>query len=190
MMRALPLAAALGSLLLSSSAGPQARPAAGKAEAANPDEPYLPPPSARMSPARFPTAQEAAAGCDAASDAAIRELEDSGAMVERTYEQYRVRKLSCRWAADDPRIAGCRFETASVPGSFGVEAGEPRPPRESAWKPAAARFALVGGPDPALGGRLRWAAADTCERFVFKAGAMEFDLREIARQKRAQQPAK
>lgn len=186
--RALTLAAALGSLLLGSSAPPRASPVENPAALPleNPRDRHLPAHYVRLDPPGFPTEEEVASGCDAATGSAIGELEEAGAIVEQTLEEFRVRKLLCRWAADDSRIAECRFEKASIAGSFGDEAQLRRSIaalRERDWEPAAARLAFVAaGRFDALG-KASWVATDTCEPFVFKAGELEFDLREMARQR-------
>lgn len=188
--RAFPLAAALGSLLVGSSAVPRAAPVGTAAThpPENPRDRHLPDHYVRLIPPAFPTEEEVASGCHSASASAIGELEESGAIVERTLEEYRVRKLACRWAADDPRIAECSFDKASIAGSFGDEEQRRRSIaalRERHWKPAAARLAFVAaaGRFEAVG-KPSWVATDTCEPFVFKAGEMEFDLREIARRRK------
>ncbi len=182
------LAAALGSLLVGASAGPPAAPVETGAavSAEDPRDRHPPPHYVRLTPPGFPTEEEVASGCDSAASAAIGDLEEAGAIVERSFEEYRVRKLDCRWAADDRRIAECRFESASVAGSF----PDPERGRRSAdsvrerdWKPTAARFAFVAaGRFDALGPP-SWVATDTCEPFVFKAGELEFDLRDMARRR-------
>lgn len=182
-MRLLALAAALASLSVGASMGPPpAAPPVPAATGGEPADPYLKGFS-RLPPQGFPTEEEAASGCHWATAAAIRELEDAGAIVDPSYEEYRVRKLACRWAADDPAIAECRFEKASVPGLIDrEESGRPERIPERNWTPAAARFALVrpgGALDPA--GPPRWVAADTCQPFVWKVGDGEIDLRAIAR---------
>lgn len=184
----MPLAAALASLLVGASAGPL-EPAIGTAAAPlaeNPRDRHLPAHYVRLTPPGFPTEEEVASGCDSASGAAIGDLEEAGAIVEPSFEEYRVRRLDCRWAPDDRRIAECRFEAASVAGSF----PDPQMPRRSArsvgerdWKPAAARLAFVAAGRFDGLGRPSWVATDTCEPFVFKAGELEIDLREMARRR-------
>ena len=189
-MRSLAMAAAFASLAVGASVGPapSSAPDGNGPVGEKPAGPYLPRGLGQLSPERFPTEEEVASGCQSATSAAIAELEEAGAIVDPSYEDYRVRKLDCRWAADDPAIAECRFEKASVPGLLGVEPAGVDPAaglRERDWKPAAARLALVrrGGPLEPMGPP-RWIAADTCEPFVFKAGEWEIDLRAMARRRR------
>ncbi|HEU0135191.1 MAG TPA: hypothetical protein VFR28_10235 [Allosphingosinicella sp.] len=169
-------------------AGPAAPPVekGSAAPAANPRDAHLPARFVPMEPPAFPTEEEAASGCQSATSAAIGEMEAAGAIVEATLEEYRVRKLDCRWAPDDRRIAECRFEKASIPGAFGDEAQRRRSIRylrERDWKPASARFAFVAeGRFDSLG-KPSWVATDACEPFVFKAGELDVDLREAARRR-------
>jgi hypothetical protein len=187
-MRLLALAAAFASLAVGSSMapGPPSVPAGTGPVGEESAQPYLRGLD-RLAPDRFPTAEEVASGCYSATAAAIGELESAGAIVDPTYEEYRVRKLACRWAADDPGIAECRFEKASVPGLLGGEPAGADPGshlRDRDWKPAAARFALVRRSRPLEPvGAPYWVAADTCEPFVFKAGEWEIDLRAMARRR-------
>lgn len=185
---ALPAAAALLSLLVGSSALPRAGPVEPAADppAQNPRDRHFPPQYVRLTPPGFPTEEEVASGCDSATGAAIGDLEEAGAIVDPSFEEYRVRRLDCRWATDDPRIAECRFEAASVAGSLADPDRLSRPAqpvRERDWKPAAARLAFVAqGKFDALGPP-SWVATDTCEPFVFKAGGLEIDLRAMARRR-------
>lgn len=142
-----------------------------------------------LQPERLPNASEVALGCDSASSDAIRELEEGGAIVDPTYDSSVVRELECRPADDEPRIAACRFQIASVPLHVALE-GEARQRdyvarlRARDWSRAAARFALVAWTNPQIGSEPRWIATDTCEPFVFSGDGWEIDLREMARRRR------
>ena len=142
-----------------------------------------------LQPDRLPNSSEVALGCDSATSDAIRELEQGGAIVDPTYDMTIVRNLECRPAGDDPRIAACRFQQASIPLHVALE-GEARQRdhvarlRERDWSRAAARFALVAWTNPQIRSEPRWIATDTCEPFVFRGDGWEIDLREMARQRR------
>jgi len=142
-----------------------------------------------LEPDRLPNAREVAFGCDSATSDAIRELERGGAIVDPTYDTTVVRNLECRPAGDDPRIAACHFQQASIPLHVALEGGASArdyvarlPERE--WSRAAARFALVAWANPQMGSEPSWIATDTCQPFTFRGEGWEIDLREMARQRR------
>jgi hypothetical protein len=140
-----------------------------------------------LAPGRPPDAAEVASACYGAGADAIGELEAGGAIVDPTYDEYEVRRLDCRWAPDDRRIALCRFEQASVPASWGDEARRRQSVarlRERDWKPAAARLAFVAWRNPAMSAGPGWIATDTCRPFVFKGDGWEIDLRKMVGEKR------
>lgn len=142
-----------------------------------------------LQPPRLPNAAEVAMGCDSASSDAIRELESGGAIVDPSYDQSVVRGLECRPAADEPRIAACRFRKASIPLHAAMDGEKSQRDyvarlRERDWGSAAARIALVAWANPKFSSEPRWIATDTCEPFVFKGDGWEIDPREMARQRR------
>jgi hypothetical protein len=147
-----------------------------------------------LTPDRLPNDGEVAAGCSSATSDAIRELEESGAIVDPSLDEFVVRKLECRWASDEPKIAACRFQQASIPfqttpirDATEAEAEKrkqiARLPDRS-WTSAAARFALVAWVDPRIRSEPRWIATDTCQPFVWRGEGWEIDLREMARRRR------
>lgn len=142
-----------------------------------------------LQPERLPNASEVALGCDGATSDAIGELEQGGAIVDPSYDSTMVRNLECQPAGDDPRIAACRFERASVPLDVALN-GEARQQdyvarlRERDWTRVAARFARVARTNPQIPSEPRWIATDICEPFVFRGDGWEIDLRAMARRRR------
>jgi hypothetical protein len=159
------------------------------ADAPGPDR-YLDARYRLLTPVRLPDPEEVASGCYAASSAAIAELEEGGAIVDPTYEETVVRNLQCRWAVDEPRIAECRFERASISGFLSSGGADDRREdqmarlRERDWSKASARFALVAPSAPVGAGPRspgEWIATDTCQPFVFRGEGWEIDPRDMIR---------
>ena len=178
------------SLAIGASTDQRMRAVAGPAD--SPRDLYLDARYTLLDPPGLPGPADIASGCYAAGADAIRELEDAGAIVDPSYDSREVRNLVCRWAADNPSIAECRFESATVPGLLDMDPQFDRGAfiarlRPEDWSPAGGRFAYVAWASPHMAGLpRRWIATDTCEPFVWDAGEFQIDLREMARSRRKQ----